>query len=250
MRHKAGLSSDPAARTAPGPRHVEVPRCCPSPGGCHPPPPPPPPGHSVPPEVPWVRTRIPHRVCSARWGAVLWLLLGGGCRVTLAAGPLVVPTAGWLRAFSREPSLPEVMLSLHGDCPGAVLGFGDPFACRLEAPRGLNALGTFPACCSCAGARQSWEVLGELDALERGGAWGCWDHPTLFPFNGSSVYANTLSLPYEVGRPFGISPAGRRGAAETHLGLSCIQGCSSPRLCPSSVQCWSAACCREGTERC
>lgn len=144
----------------------------------------------------------------------------------------------------------EVMLSLHGDCPGAVLGFGDPFACRLEAPRGLNALGTFPACCSCAGARQSWEVLGELDALERGGAWGCWDHPTLFPFNGSSVYANTLSLPYEVGRPFGISPAGRRGAAETHLGLSRIQGCSSPRLCPSSVQCWSAACCREGTERC
>lgn len=50
----------------------------------------------------------------------------GGCRVTLAAGPLVLPIAVWLRAFSREPSLPGVMLSLQGDCPGAVLGFRDP----------------------------------------------------------------------------------------------------------------------------
>lgn len=86
--------------------------------------------------------------------------------MTLAAGPLVLPIAGWLRAFSREPSLPGVMLSLQGDCPGAVLGFGDPFACRLEA---LSALRTFPVPCSCAEAWWSWEMLGELDALERGG---------------------------------------------------------------------------------
>lgn len=73
------------------------------------------------------------------------------------------------------------MLSLQGDCPDAVLGFGDPFSCRLVAPHGLNALGTFPARCSCAGARQSWEVLGELDALERGGGLGVLGSPNPVP---------------------------------------------------------------------
>lgn len=71
------------------------------------------------------------------------------------------------------------------------------------------------------------------------GVWGCWVPPALFLFNGSSVYANTLSLHMRSGDLLASAPLGRRELQRPTLGSVASRGAapqgSAPAPCRAAV---------------
>lgn len=71
------------------------------------------------------------------------------------------------------------------------------------------------------------------------GVWGCWVPPALFLFNGTSVYANTLSLHMRSGDLLASAPLGRGELQRPTLGSVASRGAapqgSAPAPCRAAV---------------